>query len=205
MNSRSWKPHASSGLLRSLDLWPPTASLSKIYAGSPGLLLWNLGDDLRSLASVAKVTYPIGTFGFDAEQLNLEFPNTVGPFVRGLDKSDTPPKGLRCTQRGLSRKPKDGFGELHCMLIGWTLFLRRGICCHSAAPTAWLPKLKRWTLGPLYKAELMGWYIFRFYHVLLNYITDTLYYIILYYIILYYIILYSILLHYIILYYIRLD
>lgn len=32
-------------------------------------------------ALLQEVTYPIGTFGFDTEQLNLEFPNTVGPFV----------------------------------------------------------------------------------------------------------------------------
>jgi hypothetical protein len=28
-----------------------------------------------------QVAYPIRTSGFDAEMLNLEFPNTVGPFV----------------------------------------------------------------------------------------------------------------------------
>ena len=31
-----------------------------------------------------QVAYPIRTAGFDAEQLNLEFPNTVGPFVPEL-------------------------------------------------------------------------------------------------------------------------
>ncbi|CAJ1374453.1 unnamed protein product [Effrenium voratum] len=32
-------------------------------------------------ALLQEVAYPVRTVGFDAEQLNLEFPNTVGPFV----------------------------------------------------------------------------------------------------------------------------
>lgn len=32
-------------------------------------------------ALLQEVAYPIRSAGFDAEQLNLEFPNTVGPFA----------------------------------------------------------------------------------------------------------------------------
>ena len=36
---------------------------------------------------ILQVAYPIRTAGFDAEMLNLEFPNTVGPFVsRNLER-----------------------------------------------------------------------------------------------------------------------
>ena len=44
------------------------------------LLLSQTFDSSTNLPML-QVAYPIRTSGFDAEMLNLEFPNTVGPFV----------------------------------------------------------------------------------------------------------------------------
>ena len=41
----------------------------------------SLKRDVLSMPKLREVAYPVRTVGFDAEQLNLEFPNTVGPFA----------------------------------------------------------------------------------------------------------------------------